>query len=126
MDKLNSLYPKVFEVPYNSETKMHLTIHRKGHREGGLTLLAKGAPEKLLELCTTILVDGKQVPLTDAHKEQFWEAYEKLSSNGHRILAFAQYMLPGVKYPDNYRFMLDKLNWPQVLVLLSRLSESDL
>ncbi|KAJ3212486.1 hypothetical protein HDU67_003777 [Dinochytrium kinnereticum] len=112
IDKIASLYPKVFEIPFSSETKTHLTVHRKAHSDGGLTMHVKGAPEKVLNCCTTILLNGKPEPLTEMHKTQFFQVYEKMAARGERVLAFAQLWLPGRKFPDNFRFSVEKKNFP--------------
>jgi sodium/potassium-transporting ATPase subunit alpha len=118
VDKLPALYPKVFEIPFSSDTKTHLTVHRKAHKEGGLTMHVKGAPERVFASCSTILLNGKPETITERHKEQFTDAYEQMAKRGERVLAFAQLLLPGRKYPDNYRFSLEKRNFPTVSFLL--------
>ncbi|ORY16515.1 hypothetical protein BCR33DRAFT_731196 [Rhizoclosmatium globosum] len=112
VEKLFTQYPKIFEIPFSSETKTHLSIHRKGHPDGTLTMHVKGAPERVLASCATILMNGKAEPLTDFHRTQFKETYEKMAKRGERVIAFAQYWLPGRKFPDNYRFSLEKTNFP--------------
>lgn len=91
---------------------MHLSIHRKAHKNGTLTLYVKGAPETILKLCSHIFVDGRHLPLSDMYIKEFGDVSEKLAEKGHRLLAFAQFLLPGAKFPDNYRFSLEKNNWP--------------
>ncbi|KAJ3403301.1 hypothetical protein HDV05_007910, partial [Chytridiales sp. JEL 0842] len=112
VDKLLSLYPKVFEIPFSSDTKTHLTIHRKAHKEGGLTMHVKGAPERVWASCSTIWMDGKAEKIEEKHKEMFEDAYERMAKRGERVLAFAMLMLPGRKFPDNFRFSLEKRNFP--------------
>ncbi|CAG8574563.1 12189_t:CDS:2 [Ambispora gerdemannii] len=111
-DALITAYPKVFEIPFNSETKWALTIHTKPHDNGDLTLYIKGAPERVLKLCTTILFENKATPLTDEHKEKYNEIYEFMASKGHRVLAFAQLLLPRSQYPENYQFKKEEKNFP--------------
>ncbi|KAJ3103143.1 hypothetical protein HDU97_010351 [Phlyctochytrium planicorne] len=112
IDKIAALYPKVFEIPFSSETKTHLTIHRKSHSDGGLTMHVKGAPEKVLQCCSTILLNGKPEPISELHRSQFFQVYEKMAARGERVLAFAQLWLPGRKFPDNFRFSVEKKNFP--------------
>lgn len=116
--KLNDLFPKVFEVPFSSDNKYHLTIHRKGHSQGGLTLHIKGAPEVIWETCSTILVNGKSEPITEADKAKFEAANRNMCEKGHRVIAFAMLQLRGDKFPDNYRFSFDKKNYPLVRIIL--------
>ncbi|KAH7049772.1 hypothetical protein BKA57DRAFT_535454 [Linnemannia elongata] len=112
IDAMDGLYPKVFEIPFNSETKWAMTIHQKEHAAGKFTLLMKGAPERILRLCSTILIDGQAISLTEEHVKAFDATYEMMASKGHRVLAFAQMLLPRDEYPDNYMFDREKKNYP--------------
>ncbi|KAI9326359.1 E1-E2 ATPase-domain-containing protein [Zopfochytrium polystomum] len=126
VDKLTAQFPKVFEVPFTSDTKTHLTIHRKPHADGGLTLHVKGAPERVLASCGTILIQGKPVPLADVHREQYREAHNRMAARGERVLAFAMLLLPGRKFPENFRFSLEKRNFPTSgLTLVGLISMED-
>ncbi|KAI8093524.1 uncharacterized protein BX664DRAFT_278550 [Halteromyces radiatus] len=110
-DELVGRYPKVFEIPFNSENKYALSIHRKSHNNGDLTLYVKGAPERVLRLCTTILTDNDEpLPLTQQHEDAFQEAYQSMAGQGNRVLAFAQCLLPKESYPSD--FIFDKKNCP--------------
>lgn len=114
-DKLPEDYPKVFELPFNSDTKWHMSIHTKPHARGRLTLLMKGAPERVLALCSHILTgdEGECVELTDAYKTAYNEAYEHMASRGHRVLGFAQMLLPGTEYPEDFEFDKKAKKYPQ-------------
>lgn len=111
-EELRETYPKVFELPFNSETKWHMSIHRKSHANGPLTLYLKGAPERVLRICTTILTENGPIPLGEEHRQSFNETYEQMASKGHRVLAFAQLLLPGNEYPEDYVFDKELKNYP--------------
>ncbi|OZJ07018.1 hypothetical protein BZG36_00013 [Bifiguratus adelaidae] len=113
-DDLAQQYPKVFELPFNSDTKWHMSIHKKPHANGPLTLFIKGAPERVLRLCDKILTgpNGESVPLTDEHKKSYDETYEHMASRGHRVLAFAEMLLPGDQYPEDFHFDKKEKNYP--------------
>lgn len=49
-------------------------------------LVMKGAPERILDSCSTILLQGKEHPLDDEIKESFQKAYEALGGLGERVL----------------------------------------
>ncbi|KAJ3342831.1 hypothetical protein HDU93_000961 [Gonapodya sp. JEL0774] len=105
-------YPKAFEVPFNSENKWAMSINKKPHDRGALTLYLKGAPERVLRLCDKIF-DGKEcIPLEDSHKKKFEETYKFMASKGHRVLAFAKLDLPGDQYPEDFVFVKDPINYP--------------
>ncbi|KAJ3080309.1 hypothetical protein HK102_003144, partial [Quaeritorhiza haematococci] len=112
IDSLLDLYPKAFEIPFNSDTKWHMTIHHKKHPNGSLTMFMKGAPERVLRICGSILVDGVEVPMTEEHRQGFQESYEYMAGKGHRVLAFAQKLLPGGEFPDDFVFDKEAKNYP--------------
>lgn len=52
-------------------------------------LFAKGAPESVMERCTSVLVDGKTIPLTASIKASLLERTLAYGSQGLRTLALA-------------------------------------
>src|SRR6516165_2295327 len=54
-------YPRVDEVPFDSDRRRLSTLHRAPR---GLMLYTKGALEAVLPLCTTVQIDGDIHPLT--------------------------------------------------------------
>lgn len=113
-DQLPDMYPKVFEIPFNSDNKWAMTIHQKKHADGSLTLFLKGAPERVLRICNRIMIGpkGESTELTDDHNLQFQQAYEMMASKGHRVLAFAQMLLPESQYPADFHFDKKEKNYP--------------
>lgn len=87
-------YPKIDEVPFDTDRKRMSTIHRTPQ---GITLYCKGALEKILPLCTQTIIDGAVQPLTDEWRGYFIAAQQSMADEGLRILAFAYRLLP-----DNY------------------------
>ncbi|KAJ3005239.1 UNVERIFIED_CONTAM: hypothetical protein HDU68_004700, partial [Siphonaria sp. JEL0065] len=84
IDKLADKYPKVFEIPFNSENKWAMAIHSKPHANGPLTLFMKGAPERILRICSTILKNGQAIPMEKEHQDEFTNKYEYMAGKGHR------------------------------------------
>ncbi|TLD18358.1 P-type cation exchange alpha subunit of ATPase [Venturia nashicola] len=113
-DNLATKYPKVFELPFNSDTKWHMSIHKKAHANGSLTLYLKGAPERVLLLCNRILTgaNGECTELTDEYKIAYNETYEHMASLGQRVLGFAELLLPGTQYPEDFVFDKKLSNYP--------------
>ncbi|CAO3655723.1 unnamed protein product [Mucor hiemalis] len=112
-DTIPDEYPKVFEIPFNSDNKWAMSIHQKQHAAGPLTLYVKGAPERVLHLCDKILLaDGSAVPLSEEHRAAFQETYSHMAGQGHRVLAFAQDLLPETSYPADFVFDKAAKNYP--------------
>jgi magnesium-transporting ATPase (P-type) len=102
-------YPRIDAIPFESEHKFMATLHKAA--DGTEILLAKGAPEVILEHCDRQqTVGGQNVPLT---REHFLEASDKLAGQGERVLGLAWLDSPGVRDGS-----LTPADLPQNLVLL--------
>ena len=102
---------KVCEIPFNSTNKYQVSIHENPEKTGYL-LVMKGAPERILERCSTILVEGKPVSLTEQLKEDFNNAYMELGGLGERVLGFCELPLSPREYPIGFPFDGDEINFP--------------
>ncbi|KAJ3345512.1 hypothetical protein HDU91_007326 [Kappamyces sp. JEL0680] len=119
-EKALDRFPKVFEVPFNSENKWALTIHRKEHATGALMLYLKGAPERVLSLCSTFHDGTGIVPMTKEFKTAFGDMYKLMASKGQRVLAFAALALSGDAFPATFEFKRDPANYPKVPICFNR------
>merc|ERR1711874_569113 len=91
---------KLVEIPFNSTNKFQVSIHETSDPEEKRALLVmKGAPERILQRCSTIVIDGTERPLTEDWKNAFETAYMELGGLGERVLGFCDFMLPADKYP---------------------------
>merc|ERR1712013_133920 len=104
---------KVCEIPFNSANKFQVSIHESSEpNDKGYVMMMKGAPERILERCSTISIDGKDLPLTQQWKDNFEAAYMELGGLGERVLGFCDFSLPTNKYPIGYPFDPDEENFP--------------
>merc|ERR1711970_696518 len=104
---------KVCEIPFNSANKYQVSIHEtEDTNDNRYLLVMKGAPERILERCFTIVVDGREMPLSEEWKNSFETAYMELGGLGERVLGFCDFMLPADKYPVGYPFDADDVNFP--------------
>jgi len=79
-------FKKIEEIPFDFVRKMmSVAVHSKQER----TLITKGAVESVLEKCSFYLDDGTAKNLTIKAKKSAMDYYEKLSSDGYRVLALA-------------------------------------
>lgn len=74
------------ELGHNSERKMSLTA---GIFRDESILFIKGAPEKILARCSSVLIDGVERPL-EQEREKINEFLISASRGAHRVLAFAE------------------------------------
>uniref|UniRef100_UPI00398E35CA potassium-transporting ATPase alpha chain 2-like n=1 Tax=Pristiophorus japonicus TaxID=55135 RepID=UPI00398E35CA len=104
---------KIFEIPFNSTNKFQLSIHKTNNPyDKRLLLVMKGAPERILESCSTIMLQGREVPLSDEEIDIIQSAYIELGMLGERVLGFCHQYLSKEKYPDLYIFDADNKNFP--------------
>ncbi|KAJ1175238.1 hypothetical protein NDU88_000529 [Pleurodeles waltl] len=104
---------KVAEVPFNSTNKFQLSIHDQGNpSDKRFLLVMKGAPERILDRCKTIMIGGNELQLDEEMKDAFQTAYMELGGLGERVLGFCQYFLPVDEFPDTYPFDTDTMNFP--------------
>merc|ERR1719249_374151 len=67
---------KVCEIPFNSTNKFQVSIHETDDpNDKRYLLVMKGAPERILDRCSTIIIDGTERPLTQEWKDAFNTAY---------------------------------------------------
>lgn len=71
----------------------------------------KGAPERILDRCSSIL-HGKEQPLDEELKDAFQNAYLELGGLGERVLGFCHLFLPDEQFPEGFQFDTDDVNFP--------------
>ncbi|CAK4076927.1 unnamed protein product [Aphanomyces euteiches] len=104
---------KVKEIPFNSKNKYQVSIHKQDNDETkDLLLVMKGAPERILSRCNTVVLDGVQVPLTAERLAEIEACQLELSKCGMRVLGFAEKVLDQSVYPHSYEFSTDNPNFP--------------
>merc|ERR1712183_33165 len=104
---------KACEIPFNSTNKFQVSIHETEDKNDNRYLLVmKGAPERIVDRCSSIVVEGRELPLTEEWKNAFETAYMELGGLGERVLGFCDYMLPADKYPSGFPFDADDVNFP--------------
>jgi len=112
-DEVRKNHKKVIEIPFNSTNKYQVSVHEAPGDDRHL-LVMKGAPERILERCTSILINGevKDMPEDSEYRQKFESAYMELGGLGERVLGFCQSFLDGEKYPKGYAFDNEEVNFP--------------
>lgn len=102
--------PTQVEIPFNSTNKYQVSVHETPD-DNRYLLTMKGAPERIVDRCSTILIDGKDVPLDDEWKKNFEKAYMTLGGYGERVLGFCDFRYDSEKYPKGYEFDNENVNF---------------
>ena len=71
-----------------------------------------GAPERILERCSSILINGENIELNDEWKDAFNGAYLELGGLGERVLGFCDFYMDPEKFPEDFEFDSDEPNFP--------------
>lgn len=84
--------PRLDVIPFESEHRFMATLHTT---DGGSEVLVKGAPERILSMCShQLMADGEELALEPAR----WHAHvEAQAQAGRRVLALARRRLPNGK-----------------------------
>merc|ERR1711971_467867 len=106
--------PKVCEIPFNSTNKYQVSVHdTKSMDESQEYLIAmKGAPERILDLRSTIFINGEEKPMDQHWRDRFQRAYEELGGMGERVLGFCDFRLSTNEFPRGFPFDSDEVNFP--------------
>ena len=97
---LRKQLPRTDEIPFDTEHKFMATLHHS-HEDGVAFALIKGAPERVLAMCSGQCGPGGVEPLDEA----FWHAETgAIAAQGQRMLAIARKDMPkghrGLNFSD--------------------------
>jgi Ca2+-transporting ATPase len=112
-ERLEPVMPRVAEVPFSSERKRMTTVHAlpcdssqlphsiasfcKGNRH--YFVFTKGAVDTLLELSTTVWINGKSHPLSPHWRGRIGGANDGLAEKGMRVIGMAFQRLDSLPSP---------------------------
>jgi Ca2+-transporting ATPase len=85
-------YPRVGEVPFDSDVKRMITVHRIP--EGRTVAYLKGGVAAVLDACTSRLAPDGPRPLDDVDRRRVIKTNEELAAGALRVLALASRDLP--------------------------------
>jgi Ca2+-transporting ATPase len=108
-------YPRIEEIPFDSERKRMVTIHAIEQPEASdvspfydqkqkawYVVAEKGAPDVVLERCTYYQNrDDEAVPLDDEQRRRILAANDKMTSQALRVLGVAYRVVEKIEYLQN-------------------------
>jgi Ca2+-transporting ATPase len=77
---------RIYEVPFSSERKMMSVVVEEKDQK---TVYTKGAPEMVLDRCSKIIQNGREIDLTKAEKEKVLAENDRMAKKALRVLGFA-------------------------------------
>jgi len=92
-EELEPHWPRVAELPFDSERSSMSTLHEHEGSGGAVVVFVKGAPEAVLAHCDSALgVTGRE----SLERERLLQEADALASEGYRVLALAWRELPAL------------------------------
>lgn len=89
-DQLEKEEPRIAEIPFDSEHKTMITMHkRQGQTNKKSISYAKGAPERILDFCNFVDIEGKKTTLNEKKRKDIFNQNKSLTTKGLRVLAVA-------------------------------------
>jgi Ca2+-transporting ATPase len=85
-EDLEKKYPRIDEIPFESERKLMTTIHDV---DGEKIAYVKGAPDTILDKCTHKYNKGKITKLTEKDKEKILKVNKAMAGKALRVLGMA-------------------------------------
>jgi magnesium-transporting ATPase (P-type) len=97
IDRVRRDLPRTDEIPFDAAHRFMATLHHS-HDDGAFALV-KGAPERVLAMCSTQRVADGWAPLDSS----YWhEVVSQLARDGQRVLAFATRPMPAGQQDLNF------------------------
>ena len=94
---LEARAPRIAELPFDPERKCMTTLHRLPDGDGGgVVAFTKGAPERVIGLCTARLTEAGPAPMDAA---RLLAEADRMAADGLRVLAFARRDWPALPDP---------------------------
>ncbi|MDO9334725.1 MAG: cation-translocating P-type ATPase [Dehalococcoidales bacterium] len=85
-EKANEESPRIDEIPFSSERKRMTTVHQSPE---GRVAYSKGAPEIVLDACSSILENGQMKPLTEQERTRILDGARYMAEDALRVLGMA-------------------------------------
>lgn len=84
--ELEAKYPRLQEIPFDSDRKLMSTFHSIG---GKTIMYTKGAPDELLRRCISIDLGGKVEALTDEKRQEILSVNQNFAESALRVIGSA-------------------------------------
>jgi len=84
-DEENKDYPRLDSIPFSSERRYMATLNHD--HDGNHIIYVKGAPERILEMCTS---EQGEEDTGDLDKDAWMERADEIAGRGQRLLAVAR------------------------------------
>lgn len=81
--RVRNAYPRLGEIPFDSDRKLMSTFHKL---KDGYTMITKGAVDVMMDRIKYVQKNGQLIPLTSEDRDKIAKANERYSGEGLRVL----------------------------------------
>lgn len=117
VDRLRADETRIGEVPFDSATKLMITVHDTIGPPAGVRVVVKGALDVLMPRCTMVAADTGDHPLPD-RPDVAEQLADEMAAGGLRVLAIAERRLTGDDWNTHRNAGGDDLDLARELTLL--------
>jgi sodium/potassium-transporting ATPase subunit alpha len=112
VDEMRNQYEQLASIPFNSANKYMVCVNKVPGSSAGPLVTMKGAPEPVLARCDRIMINGEIVPLEGEVLQRVVDMVVQCSSDGLRVLGFAELECDAAQFPPNYKYETENCNFP--------------
>ena len=95
--EMENQFPRIDEIPFDSERKCMTTIHRVNEKTNAYI---KGAPDVILHNCKYISINGQVTEITGEDKKRILDVNQEMAKRALRVLGFAYKPLSETETPE--------------------------
>mgnify|MGYP002510695657 CR=1 FL=1 len=95
-------YPRISELPFDSERKLMTTVHKVGER---YLVYTKGGVDELLARCNSYIVDGNIKQDLEEYKNVISRKNEEMAKEALRVLAFGYKELDHIPSKEEIKYI---------------------
>lgn len=106
------------KIPFSSDIKFNMLIRdankddqSPSNASDNMTVYLKGAPDRVVKRCSTMLVDGEPMPIDDEIVEEFAAANDRFAKMGERVLGFSSINLDPHQFSKSPCYEFDTAGW---------------
>jgi sodium/potassium-transporting ATPase subunit alpha len=99
-------FQKIFEIPFNSNLKYQVNVYNtvESDNKSELLVVILGAPEIIVEKCSSLLIDNKAQNLDTYWRSKIENACNVYAKSGERVIAVCSLRLDPKIYNKDYKF----------------------
>ena len=112
LDATRASFPRIAEVPFDSDYKFMATFHEMSDNQGRKVVrcYVKGAPDVLISRGANFRnPDGSLTPITDQNRSLALAANDRMAASGERVMVVAQSELDPTTF-DPAAYLIDQVN----------------